>query len=144
MQGLLVALADFTRAYIRCALWTGVLDCREGSTEESPTIYGEGDYNGTAHAETVCADDLSPECREAMERDCELFYEKNSQHFHACKRLDVDAQAGHDFWLTRNRSGSGFLDGDWYEPEATLLSYDAHQFGEVTLILTENGVIHDQ
>lgn len=107
-------------------------------------IYGEGDYNGTAHTETVCADDLSPECREAMERDCELFYEKNSQHFHACKRRDVDTQAGHDFWLTRNRSGAGFLDGDWSEPEATLLSEEAHRFGEVTLSLTDDGVVHDQ
>ena len=139
-----MGLADFTRAYIRSALWTGVLDCREGSTEKSPMIYGEGDYNGTARAETVCADDLSPECREAMERDCELFYEQNSDNFHACKKRDVDAQAGHDFWLTRNRSGAGFLDGDWCEPEAALLAENAHRFGEVTLCLTEDGVIHDQ
>jgi len=27
----------------------------------------------------------------------------------------IEAQAGHDFWLTRNGHGAGFWDGDWPE-----------------------------
>lgn len=42
-------------------------------------------------------------------------------------------EAGADFWLTRNREGSGFWDGDWPEPQAARLTKAAHAFGEMSL-----------
>ena len=41
--------------------------------------------------------------------DCLSFYSR------ICCYLSDDEieQAGHDFWLTRNRHGAGFWDGDW-------------------------------
>lgn len=44
---------------------------------------------------------------------------------------DNETQAGHDFWLNRNGHGSGFWDGDWSEPAATILDQASHGFGEV-------------
>jgi hypothetical protein len=39
-------------------------------------------------------------------------------------------EAGRDFWFTRNDHGVGFWDGDWPEPDATLLTEAAKSFGE--------------
>ena len=41
--------------------------------------------------------------------------------------------AGRDFWLTRNRAGAGFWDGDWPEPQASRLTKAAHAFGGMDL-----------
>ena len=39
-------------------------------------------------------------------------------------------EAGRDFWFTRNGHGVGFWDGDWPEPDATLLTKASKSFGE--------------
>lgn len=39
------------------------------------------------------------------------------------------SQAGHDFHLTRNGHGCGFWDGDWPEPQGTVLTSWANTFG---------------
>ena len=49
-------------------------------------------------------------------------------------------QAGHDFWLTRNREGSGFWDGNWPEEKAKILTEAAHKFGELSLYLSKGKV----
>jgi len=41
-----------------------------------------------------------------------------------------DKQAGHDFFLTRERHGTGFWDGDYPEPAATILTALSHHFGD--------------
>lgn len=50
--------------------------------------------------------------------------------------------AAHDFWLTRNRHGAGFWDGDYPEPLATQLTELAHSFGECELYVGDDGQIH--
>ena len=120
MQGLLT-LATFTEAYIECALWCGVLDCEEDSSELS----------------------LTDECRERMAQDCASFYDANCMLFGACRKSNASLLAGHDFWLTRNRHGSGFWDGDWREPEASLLTKAAHVYGEVNLCLSQDGKVEE-
>src|SRR6056300_403211 len=50
----------------------------------------------------------------------------------ALKGIDVEGrldEVGHDFWLTRNRHGAGFWDGDWADDGDTLTEL-AHSFGE--------------
>lgn len=50
-------------------------------------------------------------------------------------------QAGHDFWLTRNRHGAGFWDDGWPEDAEKTLTDLAHSFGEKWYHLDENGFI---
>lgn len=58
--------------------------------------------------------------------DCMNFM---SQAWHLIKDLDL-SQCGHDFWLTRNRHGSGFWDRDYPKSLADELTRIAHEFRE--------------
>ena len=78
-------------AYIGCLLWAGTDD----NGEPLDTHYNI--YN------------LSAESRSRIVRDCHYF-------MLVASTSDIDlsgleAQAGHDFWLTRNGHGTGFWDG---------------------------------
>jgi hypothetical protein len=53
---------------------------------------------------------------------------------------DVDACAGIDFWLTRNRHGAGFWDGDWNKGEE--LTAAAKRFGQCDLYVGDDGKLH--
>ena len=117
----------FTRAYITCAVWS--------STDESDEQGGEPlDKN-------YDASDLAPETLAKMIADCAAFQETN--------RKDLlpwsDEQAGHDFWLTRNRHGAGFWDrGKQYDANgnAERLTNASHVFGEVYLYVGDDGRIY--
>lgn len=86
----------------------------------------------------MCVGDLAPETLAAMRADCHRFChlmksyiaEENLEY-----RQDDDylGAFAHDFWLTRNREGAGYWDGDYVEPAASVLTRCAHDFGEFTL-----------
>lgn len=49
---------------------------------------------------------------------------------------DVDwnrERAGHDFFLTRNRHGAGFWDGDWPKRLGEQLTAEAHAYGSANV-----------
>ena len=48
-------------------------------------------------------------------------------------------QLGHDLWLTRNRHGAGFWDGDWPEPAAMILTDAAHTVREIEIYTNDRG-----
>ena len=48
----------------------------------------------------------------------------------------------HDFWLTRNRHGAGFWDGDYNESVGELLTALSHRFGECDLYVGDNGKLY--
>jgi hypothetical protein len=67
------------------------------------------------------------------------------------------ARAGQDFWLTRNRHGAGFWDGDWNQPFehcgegpapyrtiGAYLTAMSHPYGEFNLYVGDDGLIHGQ
>ena len=58
--------------------------------------------------------ELSPSAMEAVARDCTAFEAAaKAELYDACGRYGYSTQiAGHDFWLTRNGHGAGFLDHD--------------------------------
>lgn len=60
---------------------------------------------------TECEDlELSDELEARIEADCHSFW---ARCWYYVKATDMTpAQAGHDFWLTRNGHGAGFWDGD--------------------------------
>ena len=46
---------------------------------------------------------------------------------------------GYDLWFTRNRHGAGFWDGDWPEPQASVLTDAAHNVGEIEIYTNDRG-----
>ncbi len=85
-------------------------------------------------------EDFSPELATKIQLDCKRFYERNEPFWRESSRSD--AQAGHDFWLTRNRHGAGFWDGDYPEPEAGILTGRSHAFGEFDIYVGDDGKLH--
>jgi hypothetical protein len=83
-----------------------------------------------------------------MRADCAQFLERHGSLLvdGACTRgtgeYSVAAQAGHDFWLTRNGHGAGFWDGDWNESAASALDAGAKEFGDFDLYVGDDGVIY--
>jgi len=123
---------EFRDAYVAAMLWS--------SNDESTPEGGEPfDAN---YSES----DLAPEAIETIETDCRAFFAAHSDLFtpeHCLRRNSTEeAQAGHDFWLTRNHHGSGFWDGDWAEPAAQILTDAAHAFGELNPYLGDDGRIY--
>ena len=110
-------LDEFTSAYIECALWS--------STD---------DYDNPLDCYSI--EDISEECLDKMVADCDKFQADNMEMI-----ADDLTQAGHDFWLTRNRHGAGFWDGDW--PEfGDVLTEKSKEYGEVDLYVGDDSLIY--
>ena len=109
---------EFTLQYMVTALWASI------------------DDNGDPLDAKYDVENIAPKAIEEMVKDCAQFQEMNHQHY------TNPGTAGHDFWLTRNRHGAGFWDGDYPEPEATLLTDAAHAFGECDLYVGDDGQLY--
>jgi hypothetical protein len=120
-------LDTFTEAYITTALWSS------------------NDDDGTPLDMDFGRLDIAPETLARMVADCERFQQENAATLQAA--IDTGEvvcgldRAGHDVWLTRNRHGAGFWDGDWPEPMAQALTDAAHAFGEVDLYVGDDGKV---
>lgn len=113
-------IREFTAAYSVAALWS--------STDDD----GEP-LDGEKHADRR----FSTATRKRMEEDCRAFFTAN--------RGDIGdnvEQAGHDFWLTRNRHGVGFWDRpEVYGTEASeRLTKASEAFGECDLYISDRGL----
>jgi len=121
--------AEFFNAYVDAALWS--------------STYGEDGENNLDDGEH----DLSDKAKNKMLLDCADF-------FNYCEREGInplpdyddnlysDAEkSGHDFWLTRMGHGAGFWDGDYPEPQATLLTEAAHAAGHRDVIVSYDGFL---
>lgn len=126
------ALDDFTRSYIECALW-----CDE-STNEYNHDNPEGDCISPHNSENWDIENLSNEALDRMQADCKSF-----QYSFGYMWKD-DAQAGHDFWLTRNGHGAGFWDRDEsvYGVFADNLTEHSQSFPEVYMYEGDDGKIY--
>lgn len=126
-----VRLDEFLRAYLECALWS--------STDNADDTGGEpldANYD---------ADDIAPESLERMRADCAAFLETENENIEASGT--TLAQAGHDFWLTRNRHGAGFWDRYNGKDEDILRAYRlltecSHAYGSVDLYIGDDGLIY--
>lgn len=113
-------LDKFTASYIETALWA----------ESDPVTEEPLDKNFEPG-------DISPETVEKMVLDCASFQKKN--------RKDIQSnltRAGYDFWLTRNRHGVGFWDGDWPKKAGDRLTAAAHKYGTFDLYVGDDGLVH--
>jgi len=113
---------SFLESYIETALWSST------------------DDNGDSLDASYYVSDIVPETLAQMKKDCDNFREQAEDYLDP---LDVSLEKiAHDFWLTRNRHGAGFWDGDYPEPIGKALTDIAHSFGSFDLILGEDGKIH--
>ncbi len=119
----LPALDEFTRAYIKAALWSSMDERVEG--EERPL---DDNFN---------LSDIAPSTLTKMVADCKAFQGANWSDISSDPK-----KAGHDFWLTRNRHGAGFWDGDWPKSIGKRLTEDSHAYGEFNLYVGDDNLIH--
>lgn len=120
-------LDTFTRAYIECALW-------------SITEISENGEMGEPLEDNYGIDDIAPDTLAEMIRDCAMFQRDNADLIHELSEPKKEL-AGHDFWLTRNRHGAGFWDGNWPKEVADRLTAYSHLTGSYDL-MTDNGLIY--
>lgn len=107
-----IDLNKIVHSYLHTALWSGDLD--------------EFDV-----------ENISEDSRDKAIADCKLFIKLSRKLLNGLDSTDI----GHDFWLTRNRHGAGFWDGDYPEGIGEQLTKISHQFPEINTF-NENGVIY--
>jgi hypothetical protein len=74
-------------------------------------LWSTADFGGRALEEKHGIHDVSSEFLEQAKADCQKLY---GLIFDLLGEGEIDfEQLGHDFWLTRNRHGAGFWDGDY-------------------------------
>jgi hypothetical protein len=83
-------------------------------------------------------DDIEAETRRQMITDCLSFLCANLQYILPSRYKE----AGGDFWLTRNRHGAGFWDGQWEKDAAKALTDAAHNAGGYDLYVSEEGKLY--
>lgn len=113
-------LDPFEQAYLACALWASTYP----DTEEP--------------MDDLDVDDFDPDTLKALLDEARDFREYAAADL---ALLGDDAQAGHDFWLTRNRHGAGY----WDRGNGALgdrLTEAAHTFGEVWLYVGDDGLVY--
>jgi hypothetical protein len=122
---------NFTRAYLECALWAETGD------------------DGQPFDQRYTLADFSAEAVAAAVADCAAFQSANAADIETGRRgrrLDaaftVAELAGHDFWLTRNRHGAGFWDGDWADGAGERLTASADGFGERDIYVGDDGRLY--
>lgn len=124
-------LTPFEQSYIETALWS--------STDDSDNPLDSSEYSDT---------EFTPSAIEKIQADCRKFQETAKPLLDAFER-ETDASVlnscnltpnriAHDFWLTRNRHGAGFWDGDYPEPLATQLTSLAHSFSECDVYIGDD------
>lgn len=113
----------FLKGYLTAALWS--------SNDES------NDSGGEPLDKNHCINDFSFSALERANKDCKAFLAANEADL-----ADIPCeQAGHDFWLTRNRHGTGFWDRGYGE-KGERLTKAAHEFGFVDLFVAADGLIY--
>ncbi len=124
-------LDSFTSGYIDAMLWSST------------------DDNDTPLEDNYSASDLSPALLESTIQDCARFQADNltwivdSERVYRPRQGEyIDAQAGHDFWLTRNHHGAGFWDGDWSDDAGKALTDASHRYPEVSPYIGDDGLIY--
>ena len=115
-------MTRFTESYIKTALWSSTDD--DGKPLDSLDV------------------ELADETIAKFEADCVKFEAESDAIFGAHGLHANDYHVAHDFWLTRNRHGAGFWDGDYPEPLGKLLTELAHSYGECYLYIGDDGKLY--
>ena len=119
-------LSPMARSYLVTMLWSSLDESDESGGEPLDAHYG--------------IEDVDTEAVAAAAADCSAFLEKCY-----AAGLDFDGndaeRVGHDLWLTRNRHGAGFWDGD-YPTDGDALTEIANAMGERAPYVGDDGKIY--
>jgi len=133
------AADDFTRAYIEAALWSSTDNSTPSGGESLDKNYGPEDIAPESLRE------IGQVCQEFQRENAELLQEAYQRPGYGRKgQWSSEAQAGHDFWLSRNGHGTGFWDRQALE-EGGLgdkLHAAAKAYGESDPYIGDNGEIY--
>jgi hypothetical protein len=122
-------LDTFTEAYIVCALWSSTDNADESGGSPLDDKYTMADIDPTTLAIMIS------DCEDFQTANAELLAQAAEEHGYTLE------QAGHDFWLTRNRHGAGFWDRGLGEIGKRLTDM-AHPYGEVDLYVGDDDKIY--
>lgn len=111
---LLRSLDVFTTQYLETALWSSTDETTENGGYPLDDNYGIGDFTLKALKSAIA------ECNDFRKLAAKELEESG---------LDESTQ-GHDFWLTRNRHGTGFWDREGYSYILRKLTEYSHSYGE--------------
>ena len=109
----------FTTAYLECALWSST------------------DDEGNPLDDNFGIEDISEGSIQEATADCDAFQADNALLLEGMS----DEQAGHDFWLTRNRHVAGFWDRGLGETGRKLTD-SAHSYGSSDPMVENDGKIY--
>jgi hypothetical protein len=115
------AFERFVSSYLETALWA--------SFDEAG--------NSLRDYHNLDADDMPPDALAEARADCEAFWGEHQEDIEA-----NPSRAGHDFFLTRNRHGAGFWDGDWPQDVGRRLTEASHVYGTWELALDDSGTVY--
>jgi len=143
-------LDTFERGYVEAMFFTETCHdytTEEWDSEEARTARNEGYVSGSI-PDDLGFPDLAPETVEKIKADCARFRALPAWQAWQANDLQVlntgpgDAQAGRNFWYTRNGHGCGFWDGDWPEPHGAALDGACEAFANVDLVYGKDGKIY--
>lgn len=128
------AESEFVFGFIEAMFFTETSPAFESSewfTDERRAASEAGQADGELPGD-VGYTDLHPDALEAIRRDCDTFWILNRDTLEsACEFGGYDmAQAGRDYWFTRNGHGVGYWDRDLGDA-GDMLSDAARDAGEV-------------
>lgn len=113
------------KQYLETAIWSSLLD--------------ENDYlNYTLKPLSYSIKDFSNEALVRAEKDWSEFQKQAGSLLSGLDLTDV----AHDFWLTRNKYGSSFLDGEYPKDISKSLNNLSHRFDEMTLYIGDDEKLH--
>lgn len=117
------------RGYVETAVWAGL--------DWSP-VHDQGEDNPRPMSDNYSVDDIGADALEELAGDVAGFLVTN---WSSVARFDP-ARVGHDFYLTRNRHGAGFWDGDYPETVGRELTDAAHVYGTSELDVADDGELY--
>lgn len=119
-------LDKMTTGYLEAALWAS-----SDNSDEQGGLPLDTNYDFS---------DIAQSSLDKAVKDCGDFYKENSADLDGVsKPLE---QIGHDFFLTRERHGAGFWDGDYEHDVGERLTASAHEFGELNIYVGDDGKVY--
>jgi hypothetical protein len=121
---------DMVKSYLGTALWAETDNADERGGEPLDKNYD--------------VEDFAPEAVAKATADCAAFEEKAGPLLEGIERQgqDVPDVIGFHFWLTRNRHGAGFWDGDYPKEIGEALTKLSHEFREQYVEVGDDGKLY--
>ena len=113
-------MTSFLEQYLVTALWSSI-DEKDNPFDDNYSI-----------------SDFSEKALKQADKDCDLFIEKAGDLLNGFDDTDI----AHDFWLTRQRHGAGFWDGDYPDEIGDKLTEIANDFRELYIYVGDDGQLY--